>query len=144
MPKQIKYSIDSVSNFRLLAFATGEYPCTCSKCGVRFVGKRGTVQCLGCAIARSEEAVSKDQTVPVWPSTVVEGVNKIIEESLAIDRPISANDKIFEDLNADSLDKVEILLAIESHFNISISDSQAEKVETIGDIYAGVAKLLTV
>ena len=80
--------------------------------------------------------------IPLWHDNVVEGVNKIIKETLSLENDIQPNDLLFENLHADSLDKVEILLAIESHFNISISDSQAEKVETIADIYNGVSEKL--
>ncbi len=63
-----------------------------------------------------------------------EKLQEIIAEVLNIDKDqITAETKFVDDLGADSLDVFEIILAIEDQFNISISDSQAEKIVTVGD-----------
>ena len=44
--------------------------------------------------------------------------------------------RLKEDLNADSLDAIELTMALENEFNISISDEDAEKLLTVGDVVA--------
>jgi acyl carrier protein len=47
---------------------------------------------------------------------------------------INTDQRLGDDLGADSLDKVELLLALEDEFRIDITDEEAEKFETVGDI----------
>ena len=47
-----------------------------------------------------------------------------------------------EDLGADSLDIVELVMAMEENFDIEIPDDDAEKIQTIGDVFAYVKKRL--
>lgn len=73
--------------------------------------------------------------------SIKERVKKVIHESLgAIGTPddIRSKHKIAEDLGADSLDQVELLIDIESEFDIVITDDEAEQVETVGDCVAYV------
>lgn len=46
---------------------------------------------------------------------------------------ITENSKLVDDLGADSLDVVEMVMAFETEFSIEISDEDAQKIETIGD-----------
>lgn len=48
-----------------------------------------------------------------------------------------------EDLGCDSLTMVEITMEVEEHFDISISDEQADQVRRVGDIVEGVRRLLS-
>jgi acyl carrier protein len=61
-------------------------------------------------------------------------VKKIIVEQLGVseDKVVPAAD-IFKDLGADSLDAVELIMAFEEAFNLSIKDEDAEKIRTVGD-----------
>lgn len=47
---------------------------------------------------------------------------------------ISLHDRLQEDLGADSLDAVEVVMEIEEKFKIEISDSQAESIKTVNDL----------
>ncbi len=47
---------------------------------------------------------------------------------------VKENSKIIEDLGADSLDVVEMLMALEEEFKITLSDEQAAKLKTVKDI----------
>lgn len=47
---------------------------------------------------------------------------------------INENSKIVDDLGADSLDMIEMLMALEEQFNISVPDDKAEGLKTVGDI----------
>ena len=66
-------------------------------------------------------------------SEVAEKVKKIIAEHLGIDdmEKITEDAKFIDDLGADSLDTVELVMAFEEEFNIEIPDDIAEKITTI-------------
>lgn len=65
-----------------------------------------------------------------------ETIKGIIEEQLGISDSelITLNTNIHEDLDADSLDAVEIIMTIEDEFDVEIPDDIAEKLQTIGQI----------
>lgn len=48
---KIEYDFGSVSNFKLLGFATGKYKCICACCNKEFMGDKRSTMCLECAIA---------------------------------------------------------------------------------------------
>ena len=63
-----------------------------------------------------------------------EKVKDIIVEELGVERDKLTNDASFmEDLGADSLDTVELVMEIEDTFDLSIPDDAAEKIQTVGD-----------
>ena len=63
-----------------------------------------------------------------------ERVQAIIAEKLSVDIADVTPDKSFtNDLGADSLDTVELIMEFEKEFGISISDDHAEKISTVGD-----------
>ena len=63
-----------------------------------------------------------------------EKVKDIIVEELGVERDKLTNDASFmEDLGADSLDTVELVMAFEKEFDIDIPDEDAEKLRTVGD-----------
>ncbi len=63
-------------------------------------------------------------------------IKSIIEDQLSITDPsrITMNTNIENDLEADSLDAVEIIMAIEDEYNIEIPDEVAEKLRTVAEI----------
>lgn len=62
-------------------------------------------------------------------------VMNIISERLDIDRDdIHSYSRLIDDLGADSLDAVELIMEMEKEFNITIPDSEAEKICTVGDV----------
>ena len=63
-----------------------------------------------------------------------EKVKDIIVEELGVERDKLTSDASFmEDLGADSLDTVELVMAFEKEFDIDIPDEDAEKLRTVGD-----------
>ncbi|MGE4609763.1 MAG: acyl carrier protein [Myxococcota bacterium] len=61
-------------------------------------------------------------------------VSEIIIEQLGVTRDeLVAKASFIDDLGADSLDIVELVMAMEEEFDIEISDDDAEKIQTIGD-----------
>ena len=68
-------------------------------------------------------------------SDVAEKVKKIIAEHLGIDDmdKITEDAKFIDDLGADSLDTVELVMAFEEAFDLEIPDEKAETILTVGD-----------
>jgi acyl carrier protein len=65
---------------------------------------------------------------------VYEKVRAIISEQLGIDEnDITMESSFIEDLGADSLDIVELVMALEEEFDIVIPDEDAEKIRTVGE-----------
>jgi acyl carrier protein len=67
-------------------------------------------------------------------SNVEEKVKDIIVEELGVEREkLTGEASFMEDLGADSLDTVELVMAFEKEFDIDIPDEDAEKLRTVGD-----------
>ena len=67
-------------------------------------------------------------------SNVEEKVKDIIAEELGVEREkLTPEASFMEDLGADSLDTVELVMAFEKEFDIDIPDEDAEKLRTVGD-----------
>jgi len=65
---------------------------------------------------------------------VEEKVRGIIVEQLGVDaEEVVATASFVDDLGADSLDTVELVMALEEEFHLEISDEDAEKITTVGD-----------
>ena len=63
-----------------------------------------------------------------------EKVKVVIVDQLGVEEDDIADDASFvDDLGADSLDIVELVMALEEEFGVSIPDEQAEKIKTVGD-----------
>ena len=61
-------------------------------------------------------------------------LRKIISDQLGVDEEqVVASASFTDDLNADSLDLVELIMSIEEEFGVEIPDEQAEKIATVGD-----------
>lgn len=66
---------------------------------------------------------------------IFEKIREIIMEQLNVEEDsVSMGTHLMKDLEADSLDAVEIIMAIEDEFEIEIPDEQAEKFQSVGDI----------
>ena len=66
---------------------------------------------------------------------ILERLKEIVAEQLEIDaETITPETRLNEDLNADSLDVVEMLMSLEDEFGVDIPDEEIEKMKTIGDV----------
>lgn len=73
---------------------------------------------------------------------IFEKVKEIIVEQLGIDEEIVTMDATFTgDLEADSLDIVELMMALEEEFNIEIPDEEAENISTVKDAVSYIAEV---
>ena len=67
--------------------------------------------------------------------TIEERVKDIIVEQLGVNPDqVTPDAKFIEDLGADSLDTVELVMALEEEFGNEIPDEQAEKLQSVGDV----------
>ena len=74
-------------------------------------------------------------------ASVEQRVKDIIIEQLGVDPEQVTNEASFvDDLGADSLDTVELVMALEEEFNLEIPDEEAEKIATVGDAIAYIEK----
>ncbi|MBE0501446.1 MAG: acyl carrier protein [Desulfuromonadales bacterium] len=66
--------------------------------------------------------------------SIEEKVKQIVAEQLGVDEgQVTENASFMDDLGADSLDTVELVMALEEEFDIEISDEDAEKIQTVQD-----------
>ena len=72
-------------------------------------------------------------------SSVQEKIKQIIVDELGVDEAeVTENARFIEDLGADSLDLVELVMRFEEEFDIEIPDEDAEKIQSVRDAYAYV------
>jgi acyl carrier protein len=72
---------------------------------------------------------------------IVEKVKQIISEQLGVDEnEVTPSASFVDDLGADSLDQVELVMALEEHFGVEIPDEDAEKLRTVQDAIAYIDK----
>jgi acyl carrier protein len=77
-------------------------------------------------------------------SDIAERVKKIVVEHLNVDaEKVTDNASFIEDLGADSLDTVELVMAFEEEFGIEIPDDAAESIVTVGDAVKFIEKSQT-
>ncbi len=66
---------------------------------------------------------------------IEERIKEIIADQLGVEvEKVTPEAKFIEDLGADSLDVVELIMAFEEEFGIEIPDEDAEKIQTVGDV----------
>ena len=74
-------------------------------------------------------------------ATLQEKVKKIIIDQLGVDEAeVTPEAKFIDDLGADSLDTVELVMALEEEFGIEIPDEDAEKIATVQDAIAYIGE----
>jgi len=74
-------------------------------------------------------------------ASVEERVKDIVAEQLGVDKEkIKRESNFVNDLGADSLDTVELVMELEEEFDISIADDAAEKIQTVGEAINHIEK----
>ncbi len=69
------------------------------------------------------------------PDAILEKVKEVIVDQLGVeDESIKLDTSFIDDLGADSLDIVELIMALEEEFDMQIPDSEAEKISTVNDV----------
>lgn len=71
-----------------------------------------------------------------------EKIREIVVEQLGVEEEkVTLESSFVDDLGADSLDIVELVMALEEEFGVEIPDSEAEKISTVGDVVEYVKSL---
>lgn len=65
---------------------------------------------------------------------IFEKLSSIVKDVMNTDAELTADTRLNEDLKADSLDKVSMLMRLEEEFDIEIDDDEALKFKTVGDV----------
>jgi acyl carrier protein len=74
---------------------------------------------------------------------IEEKVIQVVSEQMSVDKSeISRNTSFVNDLNADSLDTVELVMELEDEFDLTIPDEEAEKLKTVGEAIDYIQKHL--
>ena len=75
-------------------------------------------------------------------NSIEETVRSIIVDQLGVESDkVTADAKFIEDLGADSLDTVELVMAFEENFDIEVPDEEAEKLQSVADVVAYIEKV---
>ena len=75
-------------------------------------------------------------------NSIEEKVRSIIVDQLGVESDkVTADAKFIEDLGADSLDTVELVMAFEENFDIEVPDEEAEKLQSVADVVAYLEKV---
>ena len=75
-------------------------------------------------------------------NSIEEKVRSIIVEQLGVESDkVTADARFIEDLGADSLDTVELVMAFEENFDIEVPDEEAEKLQSVADVVAYIEKV---
>ena len=75
-------------------------------------------------------------------NSIEEKVRSIIVDQLGVESDkVTADAKFIEDLGADSLDTVELVMAFEENFDIEVPDAEVEKLQSVADVVAYIEKV---
>ena len=75
------------------------------------------------------------------PQSLDQEVIDIVVEQLGVEpQDVTAEKSFIEDLNADSLDLTELIMTFEERFGFEISEEEAEKLKTVGDVITYIKK----
>ena len=81
---------------------------------------------------RSSPTFGNSETIGITMSNIEERVKKIVAEQLGVkEEDVKPESSFVDDLGADSLDTVELVMALEEEFETEIPDEEAEKITTV-------------
>ena len=89
------------------------------------------------ALAKEKRAATSPPHIPlpIMADNIQDKVRDIIVEQLGVNpEQVTLEAKFIEDLGADSLDTVELVMAFEEEFGIDVPDEEAEKLLSVGDV----------
>ena len=88
-----------------------------------------------CGIGLNSRATNNNRTNFMAEKSIEEKVKDIIVEQLGVNpEQVTPQASFIEDLGADSLDIVELVMAFEEEFGVEVPDEDAEKLQTVGDV----------
>ena len=88
-----------------------------------------------CGTGRNPARVTPTEQIFMAEKSIEEKVKDIIVEQLGVNpEQVTPQASFIEDLGADSLDIVELVMAFEEEFGVEVPDDDAEKLQTVGDV----------
>jgi acyl carrier protein len=88
-----------------------------------------------CGTGRNPARVTPTEQIFMGDKSIEEKVKDIIVEQLGVNpEQVTPQASFIEDLGADSLDIVELVMAFEEEFGVEVPDEDAEKLQTVGDV----------
>src|SRR5213596_1367167 len=88
-----------------------------------------------CGTGRNPARVTPTEQIFMAEKSIEEKVKDIIVEQLGVNpEQVTPQASFIEDLGADSLDIVELVMAFEEEFGVEVPDEDAEKLQTVGDV----------
>ena len=88
-----------------------------------------------CGIGLNSRGTNTNRTTFMAEKSIEEKVKDIIVEQLGVNpEQVTPQASFIEDLGADSLDIVELVMAFEEEFGVEVPDEDAEKLQTVGDV----------
>jgi acyl carrier protein len=121
-------------------------PCDSRRKFIWFLGNCGAVAAAWCLpfLAKSLNAQNKTKQPAPSNPTVESRVTKVVIKQLEVaPEKVKPSSRFKEDLGADSLDTVELVMAFEEEFDIEIPDSEAEKMVTVQDAINYIQQVAT-
>ena len=98
------------------------------------IGETPYGESISRALAQSRTGISPERHEEFDMSDVADRVRKIVVEHLGVEEDkVTETASFIDDLGADSLDTVELVMAFEEEFGIEIPDDAAETIQTFGD-----------
>ncbi|WP_238700560.1 acyl carrier protein, partial [Helicobacter pylori] len=92
---------------------------------------------------RTKNQQNNNKTFNTNDTNLFETIQAVIAEQLEIDvSQVTPEAKFVKDLGVDSLDVLELIMALEERFGVEISDEQAEKIVNVGDVMRYIEKQL--
>lgn len=89
----------------------------------------------------SESSATPEQVAKPESGDIEARVKKLVAEALAVDEAkITPESRFVEDLGADSLDTVELVMTLEEEFDCDIPDEEVEKITSVGEAIASIRK----
>ncbi len=73
---------------------------------------------------------------------VLEKIVAVVAETMDVDPDTLDEDTTFESLEADSLDRIEMVTAMEDEFEVTVDDDDLEAIETVGDAADAIVRVL--
>ena len=89
----------------------------------------------------SEASPTPEQAAKPESGDIESRVKKLVAEALAVEEAkITPESRFVEDLGADSLDTVELVMALEEEFDCDIPDEEVEKITSVGEAISSIRK----